>query len=888
VAFRELEYQGKALAAIDAWLERLSQERTKADQLEEVIAANPGIDIPRPDFPAKAWEQLAIDKGVPGGRAYSSRQSGDGRPVPNVTLKVPTGGGKTYLACATLSRIFGQYMNANTGMVLWIVPNEAIYTQTLKALRNRDHPYRQTLDRASANRTLILEKTDPLNRPNLAANLCVMVLMLQSSNRENQDSLRLFRDRGDVHGFVPSDGEQGAHAELLEAVSNLSIYDLGDGTAAWPMVKASMGNAMRIMRPVVVMDEGQKAVSDLAFSTLYGFNPSLVLELSATPKDVVARPATASRAARPGRAANILCEISGRELEREGMIKMPMNVAPLPAGEWQTTLQAAWDKLSELERVARDYEGDGGPYIRPILLVQVERTGSEQTDAGFIHANDARDWLKAVAGLEDDQIAFKTAERNDLDKPENQDLLSHKSPVRAIITKAALAEGWDCPFAYVLCALAANGNESAMTQLVGRILRQPHATKTEYQTAEGATPLDECYVFAHRSDTAATVAAIKRGLENDGLGDLARDVQLSTGENGSAGVPRPVQRREKFKALRIALPRVLTSEADGSLRELDAETDLFSLIDWATFNVAELADRLPKDARAPDSQFVRLSAADHGVETVSATILASEAAFDPSYAVRSIAEIVLNSFTAWDIVIELVTGLRERKWSDDLIGRLSAFIIAELRTELAKERDRQAEALFAAGLDDGSIHFGLRGGDTDWLAPAEVWTTLPNDAQTLNSSNGGPLEQSLFLPIYSGELNDAERKFAVYLDRDDAVRWWHRNGTKPRSYGVRGWRRGNVYPDFLFAALQDGERDRIVVIETKGEQLAGNPDTEYKRTLLALLSDKFNPAPPQADGLGLQEESFDFSAAVVLFGELDAKLPAVIRGGEQIERMVQG
>jgi type III restriction enzyme len=872
MAWRELAYQTKALAALDAWLERLVEERAKADQVAAVIAANPGLDITLPDFPAKAWERLAAEKGVPGGRAYSPRASGDGRPVPNVTLKVPTGGGKTYLACAALSRVFGRYIGANTGMVLWIVPNEAIYSQTLKALRDRDHAYRQTLDRASANRTVVLEKGDPLKHADLAANLCVMVLMLQSSNRENQDSLRLFRDRGDVHGFVPPDGEQGAHAALLEAVSNLSTYDLGEGTAAWPMVKASMGNAMRIVRPVVVMDEGQRAVSDLAFQTLYGFNPSLVLELSATPKDVAARPN------RPGRTANILVEISGRELESEGMIKMPMNVAPLPAGEWQTTLQAAWDKLSDLERVAREFEGDGGRYIRPILLVQVERTGSEQADAGFIHANDARDWLKAVAGLEDDQIAFKTAERNDLDKPENRDLLSRRSPVRAIITKAALAEGWDCPFAYVLCALAANGNESAMTQLVGRILRQPYATKAGYSPVEGETPLDECYVFAHRADTAATVAAIKRGLENDGLGDLARDVRLADSGGGAAGAPRAIQRREGFRALRIALPRVLAVEAGGERRELDAETDLFPLIDWTAFDVAALGVRLPKDARPPDSQFVRLRAGDHGVETDAAATLASVATFDAAYAVRSIADLVPNVFTAWSIVDALLNDLRGRGWDDALIGRLSAFIVAELRTDLAKHRDTQAAALFAVGLEGGTFRFGLRGGDSDWIAPAELWTTLGEDAPQLSASNGGPLERSLFLPIYAAELNDAERKFAVYLDRDDAVRWWHRNGTTPRSYAVRGWRRGNVYPDFLFAALREGERGRIVVIETKGEQLAGNPDTEYKRALLALLSKKFDPTPPPIGALGMVEEAFDFSAAVVLFGELDAKLPAVIRG----------
>ena len=873
MAFRELDYQARALAALDDYLERLGEERDKADQVAAVIAANPGLEISLPDFPAKAWERLAADKGVPAGRAYSPRASGDGQPVPNITFKVPTGGGKTYLACASLSRIFGRYLGANTGMVLWIVPNEAIYTQTLKALRDRDHAYRQMLDRASANRTIILEKGDPLHRADLDASLCVMVLMLQSSNRENQDSLRLFRDRGDVHGFVPPDGEQDAHKALLNAIPNLSIYDLGEGTVAWPMVKASMGNAMRIVRPVVVMDEGQRAVSDLAFSTLYGFNPRFVLELSATPKDVAARPATATRPALPARPANILCEITGRELEIEGMIKMPMNVAPLPAGEWQTTLQAAWDKLTELEREARRYEGEGGRYIRPMLLVQVERTGAEQADTGFIHANDARDWLKAVARLDDDQIAFKTAERNDLDKPENRDLLSRKSPVRAIITKAALAEGWDCPFAYVLCALAANGNESAMTQLVGRILRQPHATKTDVPT------LDECYVFAHRADTAATVAAIKRGLENDGLGDLARDVHLSGAAAGAGGAGRAIGRRDAFRMSDISLPQVLAVEPDGRTRLLDAETDLFPLINWGAFDLNALAARLPQDARPPDSQFVRLSAGEHGVETESAAPMAGDAAFDAAYVVRSVADIVPNAFTAWELIDGLLKRLRARGWDNQLIGRLAGFIVNELRTELLAERDRQAATLFAAALDAGTILFALQGDERDWRAPAEIWTTLPTDAPQLHASSGGPLERSLFLPIYVADLNDEERRFAVYLDRDHAVRWWHRNGsTGGKNYAVRGWRRGNVYPDFLFAALRDGDGERIVVIETKGEQLAGSHDTEYKRALLERLSATFQPVSKSTGHLGLEKETFDFNAAVVLFDEIDAKLPALIRG----------
>jgi type III restriction enzyme len=872
MAFRELDYQGRTLAAIDDWLKPLAEERDKADKAAQFIARNPDLGLTVPDFPAAAWERLAAVKGVPGGRAYSPRESGDGRPVPNATLKVPTGGGKTYLACAALSRIFARYVRANAGMVLWIVPNEAIYTQTLTALRDRDHTYRQTLDRASANRTLILEKGDPLHRADIDANLCVMVLMLQSSNRQNQESLRLFRDRGDVHGFVPPDGEQGAHKALRDAIPNLSIYDLGDGTAAWPMVKASMGNAMRIVRPVVVMDEGQRAVSDLAFTTLYGFNPRLVLELTATPKDVPARNATADRPALPARTANILCEITGRELEREGMIKMPMNVAPLPAGQWQTTLQAAWDKLTKLERRAREYEGDGGRYIRPILLVQVERTGQEQADAGFIHANDVRDWLKGVAGLEDEQIAYKTAEQNDLDKPENRDLLLRRSPVRAIITKAALAEGWDCPFAYVLCALAANGNESAMTQLVGRILRQPHAIKTDVDA------LDECYVFAHRTDTAETVAAIKRGLENDGLGDLARDVHLSGGENGTTGAVRAIGRRDAFRTAHIALPQVLAVESGGRFRPIDAETDLFPLVDWNEIDLDGLAARLPKDARPPDSQFVRLRAAQHGVETLSTSPMIVNAAFDAGYAARAIADIVPNAFKAWELIDGLLACLRKLGWSPELIGRLAGFIVTELRTALAAERDRQAATLFAVGLDEGTIQFALHGDDRDWRAPTEIWTALAADAPQLPASDGGTLKRSLFLPIYAADLNDEERRFAVYLDRDAAVRWWHRNGSTRGSYAVRGWRRGNVYPDFLFAALRDGDKERIVVIETKGDQLAGNHDTEYKRALLDRLSEAYRGGGTRTGALGLEHDGFAFGAAVVLFSQIDARLPALIRG----------
>lgn len=874
MAFRELDYQTRALDALDAYLAVLVPEKTKADQVAIVRAANPDLDIPLPDFPAKSWEALKANGQLPASRAelpYSPRISGDGQPVPNATLKVPTGGGKTYLACASLSRIFGRYLQKNTGFVLWIVPNEAIYSQTVRTLRDRQHPYRQTLDRAAAGKVKILEKGDPLHRADVDAHLCVMVLMLQSSNRQNQDSLKLFQDRGDVHGFTPAEGEQALHKALLERVPNLSQYDLGDGGPGWPMVKDSVGNALRIIRPVVVMDEGQKATSNLAFQTLYSFNPTFVLELSATPKRIAAQAQTELLAARPVLEPNILVSISGRELEQEGMVKMPLNIQPMPGEDWRDTVRAALDKLNALDATARTYRADGGGYIRPILLVQAERVGADQRDSGLIHGDDVKAWLLA-AGLDEAEVAMKTAEVNDLDKPENTDLLSPLCRVRVIITKAALQEGWDCPFAYVLCSLAASGNEGAMTQLVGRILRQPHATRT------GIADLDECYVFTHRAETAAVVAAIKNGLEADGLGDLIQDVGVS-GAPGATATRRKVERRDTFRQTDIALPQVLWIEPGQDARPLDAESDLFPAIDWGACDLEAFADGLPDNAHAAASQIIRVRSGDAGsFETEERASNSELAAFDPAHAVRMLSDIVPNAYVARALVFRVLARLEQRGFDADKLGRLSAFIIDELRKALGKWRDEQAAVLFSERLDSGQIEFRVRGDAGDWTAPDHIWTIAAEGAPPLLGRTHGALERSLFLPIYASELNKDETKVAIYLDAEAVVKWWHRNGTERGSYALRGWRKGNVYPDFVFAALRGENGERLVALESKGDHLQ-NLDTTYKRELLDRLTKAYGARASATGGeLALGGKAVDYQAAVILFADMDRDLPKMLTG----------
>lgn len=862
--FRQLDYQDRALSTLDAYLDLLKEKKTRADKVAALAAQDPDLGLAIPDFAKEAWEAMKAAGKLPASRAaipFSPRMDGCGRPVPNAVLKVPTGGGKTWLAVSAVSRVMGRYLDRNTGFVLWIVPNEAIYTQTLKRLKDRQHPYRQALDRAAAGRVMIMEKTDRLDARDVETNLCVMLLMLQSANRETQDSLKMFQDRGDVHGFFPPEGEQQAHQAAINRTPNLSAY-----TGMFPMVKDSLGNALRIIRPVVVLDEGHRAISDLAFGTLYGFNPCFVLELTATPQDVQPR---GGRNPREGRYANVLVEVTGRELDREGMIKMPLNLDPRQGNDWKATLNAALAKLNALNAEARKLRADTGRYIRPIMLIQVERTGADQRESGHIHAEDVKDWL-LTAGFDQAEIAIKTAQQNDLNDPENQDLLSPTNRVRAIITKQALQEGWDCPFAYVLCGLAASANLKAMTQLVGRILRQPGALKT------GVEALDECHVITHHADTASVVGAIKEGLEQDGLGDLVLRVTQDD-KSGAGKTARSIKRRPAFASTEIYLPKVMIVD-DGEARDLDYETDVFSAIDWRGFDPQEIAERVPENAQAAESQLQRIRLTEDGDELFVGELVAVNTeilAFDPAYAVRMISDIVPNPFVGREIVGATAAALRARGFDDGRLGQLASLIVEEMRKGLDAERNARAEALFKAEVKSGRIQFRLRLDGRNWRMPFSIETTEPENARQLLNRAGGPLEKSLFAPIYENELNSDERDVAVYLDGEKTLTWWHRNVARTQ-YGIQGWKKAKIYPDFIFAVLRDGEAKRITVLETKGDQL-DNLDTAYKREALSFLSDHFrwDEATPVGE-LELVNNGETVEGTLILMSEWKAKLPAYL------------
>ena len=244
-------------------------------------------------------------------------------------------------------------MGRQTGLVLWIVPSDSIYTQTRESFSDRQHPYRTYLERASAGRLRLLEADDVFSPADLSDQLCVMLITLQTGNvYENHDDIRRFhRSNGAFMQHFPPDDDIVANGALLQRVPNLRRADLADGRMA---IRSSLANVIRMADPIIILDEGHNAYSPPARAYLNGLNPRFILELSATPNG-------------HGHLSNLVVDIGGGDLHAEEMIKLPIEVDDRPA-DWREVIRAAKAKRDHLEAAAEHLHADTGRYIRPIAL----------------------------------------------------------------------------------------------------------------------------------------------------------------------------------------------------------------------------------------------------------------------------------------------------------------------------------------------------------------------------------------------------------------------------------------------------------------------------------------------------------------------------------------
>ena len=423
----------------------------------------------------RAFNQYWEDKIGPYNPLDGTGMPGYKNNIPNaihLAMKVPTAGGKTFIAVNALKTIFYAYDSRKSRAVVWLVPWSNLLDQTLNNLRNPDHPYRQKLNSLFNHRVEVYEKKELLQGSNFSptmvkGQLTIIVMSFASLRARKKEDRKVYQENGQLAPFVaqyPSD------APLMPDVDETALI-----------------NVIRSLNPVVVVDESHNAESDLSVEMLKNLNPSFILDLTATPKEN----------------SNIISMVPAFELKKEHMVKLPVIV--YNHQDKTEVINSALHLRHKLEILAEQQEKQGGKYIRPIILFQAQpKTKKDNTTFEKLKVQ-----LLALK-IPEEQIKIKTANINEL---KGVDLLSKDCPVRYIITINALKEGWDCPFAYVLASLADKSSAVDVEQILGRVLRQPYVMKH-------STPLlNVSFVLTASTKFHDTLNNIVAGLQASGFSE---------------------------------------------------------------------------------------------------------------------------------------------------------------------------------------------------------------------------------------------------------------------------------------------------------------------------------------------------------------------------------
>lgn len=843
------DYQEGVLERLSLYLNTLKEKKQDALALAEFRKnKNRSVHWTSSDFNFcdRAWEELNEKRLLPFLSTkqgdiiapYKSRFSGIDRPVPNICLKVPTGGGKTLLGAGAIENINTGFFEKNTGFVLWVVPSDSIYKQTLKALSDRESLYRQILDRASLGKVKILQKTDSFHPQDTKDYLCIMLLMLQSAGRQTKETLRMFRDSGKFPYFFPEVDDYHGNQKLLSICPNLNIYDsLATGTDNLS-IKHSLGNVLKLIQPLIVIDEGHRAYTEKAKNTLVDFNPRFILELSATPN-------------KKEHHSNVLVSVSGSELKKEEMIKLPINIFNLESKDWKKALAKGYETLQKLSKNAGKLQTKENRYVRPIMLIRVERTGKDQREKRFIHSEDVRECLIKNFNVDPLEIRVKSASKDELG---NEDLLSEYSRVRYIITKEALKEGWDCSFAYVLTILSKTKAPVAIEQMIGRVLRQPHTRRTSIES------FNQCYIVCMDQDVAQAVEGVRKGLQNEGMDGLAGDIKFLDDKQKIRKQVK-IKRRKPFRGLQIFLPKVLY-RSGKQLRLFSYEKDLLYHIDWSKLKFNKDVSLNNKNPDISHTQVdikeqLELISSYQGREEESTENLDMNFGF----MCQRLSDIIPNP---WDASVTLNQALSflKRKSEEKNVWANRFHILNFLRNNFQAQISQKTEKTFREKLHNNEILFKLiSAGDSElnWEMAETLNLSVSDDSDVLRKRNNKDLQLSLFEDIYKEEFkfNDLEKKVAWYLDEDSAIKWWHRIIEK-QDWHLQGWQKNKIYPDFLVClkSSKNGNAS-FSILETKGQHLIGNPDTEYKQKLFDLFTEYCNQSI-DAGTIEVQDQKMTF------------------------------
>ncbi|KYG83027.1 restriction endonuclease [Roseivirga seohaensis] len=495
-------YQQEVINDLSLFLERIQETKDTAEAFYNFWSEHPKTPL----FPYSGTAIEPYKNNVPR--------------VPHICLKVPTAGGKTFIACNAIKTIFDAFNYDKPKAVVWLVPSITILEQTIKNLKDPSHPYRQKINSQFGNKVEVFDKATLLqgsgfNATSVKEQLNIMVFSFDSLKAKNKEDRKVFQENGNLQSFE----------NLLDKNEEITL-----------------GAVIKHLNPIVIVDESHNAESDLSVDMLKEINPCFILDLTATPR----------------KNSNIISFIDAMELKKENMVKLPVIV--YNHQDKTEVINSSLQLQRRLEKQALEEEKNGGKYIRPIVLFQAQPRNADDNTT-FEKLKEKLIELK----IPEEQIKIKTANLNEL---KNIDLMSRECEVRYIITVNALKEGWDCPFAYILASLADKSSAVDVEQILGRVLRQPYVMKHNFPL------LNVSYVLTASSRFLDTLDNIVKGLNKAGFSD--KDYKLA--DSSSFETQKPIDPLQQL----TLIPAVGETQGDQETDDdftLDIDTSRISISD---------------------------------------------------------------------------------------------------------------------------------------------------------------------------------------------------------------------------------------------------------------------------------------------------------------------
>lgn len=838
------------------------------------------------------------------GRDYlTSSLPEDLRGVPYVCLRVPTGGGKTLIAAHAAPIVTSELLRAEHSVVLWLAPGTPIVEQTLKALRDPKHPYRQALQEKLGGRVEVMSVSEALavTRGTLDGATTIIVSTIQALRVEKTDGRKVYEQNGALmHHFSGLSDEQVARLERHE------------GAAVGEKPVESLANVFRLRRPIVVVDEAHNARTGLSFETLARLDPSCIVEFTATP----------DRETNP---SNVLHHVSALQLKAEHMVKLPIRLVNRP--RWREAVQAAIARQTRLEELAKAEEEATGEYIRPIVLFQAEANRGDEPVTVEVLVKALVEEFK----IPREHIAIRTGKEDELDDK----VLTRESEHRFVITVQALREGWDCPFAYVLCSVANMSSSTAVEQILGRILRLPRARLKEH------SELNKAYAIATSRRFSEAAHALTEILEKSGFEKYEARTLVERGGSGSEGSVGPLfdgaEEEESITESFTAAPEVgsipeelrdrlsvessmrpgepvritysgppLTEAATAALREVFGEEDDRDAAErlgrrsrgensapaalGKRFAVPRLGLRIGGQLEIFEDQFReapwRLSDRDATLgesEFVSASGASGvgEIYIDEDREVFKIRELheqlALIDAGGPKTETELAVWLDRQIRHPDIVASDSTLFLRKMIAWLIADRGCTLSELVAARFRlrdaaerkidghrrrvmDESFQHLLRGTDGGGAeTDPSIAFDFPLNVYPARRVYEGRLTFAKHYYDVVGDMNEEEAECARIIDGLAETRYWVRNIERhPRYSFSLPTSTDHFYPDFV-VKLRDG---RVLCVEYKGADRMTTDDSEEKRMVGELWAARSNGA---------------CLFVLVGRGEMDSALPAIVR-----------